>query len=344
MNTLLGDSMIIARSLSWPVLFIASALAITACNEVPLSYGDANSIIAVMSTEAWAEVQDDVYSALEPTVITVRAEKTFTVTYQEPGAAYWENLRRFRQMVVVGSRDDHWVQEVLEDAREPITENGIHQVYDVWSRGQTITLILMDQEWDRADLLPYLPRVNELLDGQFRRYAQNRMYMSGTDSALADTLSLRAGFSMMLPMVYRWQTRDSVYIFRNDNPDPSELIRQIGLTWITPASDELRQDRVVAWRNEMAEAHYTEPQLVVLEGLVERRVDLNGIPSYEFQSQWRNPPDRGWPAGGPLITRVVTCDSQDRTYLLDAWLYAPGKEKYEYMIQLETLLNTFKCL
>ena len=118
--------MIMARSLSWPILFIGSALAITACNEVPLSYGDANSIIAVMSTEAWAGVQDDVYSALEPTVTTVRAEKTFTDTYQEPGAAYWENLRRFRQMVVVGSRDDYWVQEVLEDAREPITENGAH--------------------------------------------------------------------------------------------------------------------------------------------------------------------------------------------------------------------------
>ena len=96
--------MIMARSLSRPIFVIASALAITACNEVPLSYGDANSIIAVMSTEAWAEVQDDVYSALEPTVTTVRAEKTFTVTYQEPGAAYWGNLRRFRQMVVVGSR------------------------------------------------------------------------------------------------------------------------------------------------------------------------------------------------------------------------------------------------
>lgn len=328
---------------SRPALVIVSALAITACTEVPLSWGDANSIIAVMSTEAWAEMQDDVYTVLEPTVTTVRAEKTFTVTYQEPGAEYWENLRRFRQMLVIGSRDDYWVQEVLDEAREPITENGMHQVYDVWSRGQTITLILMDQEWDRADLLPYLSEVNGLLDGQFRRYAQNRMYMSGTDSALADTLALQAGFSLMLPTVYRWQTRDSVYIFRNDNPDPSELIRQIGVTWITPAADELGQDRVVTWRNEMAEAHYTEPQVVVLEGLAERLVDLNGIPAYEFQSQWRNPPDRGWPAGGPLITRVVTCDAQNRTYLLDAWLYAPGKEKYEYMIQLETLLDTFTC-
>ena len=34
---------------------------------------------------------------------------------------------------------------------------------------------------------------------------------------------------------------------------------------------------------------------------------------------------------------------QDRMYLLDAWLYAPGKEKYEYMIQLQTILGSFRC-
>jgi hypothetical protein len=39
----------------------------------------------------------------------------------------------------------------------------------------------------------------------------------------------------------------------------------------------------------------------------------------------------------------VPCPAQDRLYLLDAWLYAPGKEKYQYMIQLETLLGTFEC-
>ena len=63
----------------------------------------------------------------------------------------------------------------------------------------------------------------------------------------------------------------------------------------------------------------------------------------QIQAQWRNPPERGWPAGGPFITRAVTCESQDRTYYVDAWLYAPGKEKYEYMIQLETILDSFRC-
>ena len=41
--------------------------------------------------------------------------------------------------------------------------------------------------------------------------------------------------------------------------------------------------------------------------------------------------------------RAIVCEDQDRMYLLDAWLYAPGKEKYEYMIQLETILDSFSC-
>ncbi len=324
-------------------LALASALASGACNEVPMSYGDANSIIAVMSAERWTDLETTVYDALEPTISTVRDEKTFTVTYQEPYAEFWDRLRRFRQMLVVGSREDPWVQEVLEDAREPITENGIHQVYDVWSRGQTVTLVLLDSGWSDADLAARLPEVNELLDGQYRGYARNRMYISGADSALADTLSTIAGFSMLLPNVYRWQTRDSIYVFRNDNPDPSELIRQISVSWRTPAPGLLTREEVLAWRAEVVAEHYTEPQELVLDNSAEREFDFDGSPAYELQAMWRNPPERSWPAGGPMITRTVTCDGQDRTYLLDAWLYAPGKEKYEYMIQLETLLDTFAC-
>ncbi len=324
------------------IAVFAATLWIAACDEKPLSYGDANSIIAVMSAAQWEAVGDEVYDALEPTITTVRAEKTFTVTYQEPYAEFWDRLRRFRQTLVVGSREDEYVQDVLAEARDEITENGLHQVYDVWSSGQTVTLILLDAGWGPDDLRPYLPEVNGLLDGQYRRYAQNRMYFSGVDSALADTLSLEAGFTMYFPDVYRWEQRDSIYIFRNDNPDPSELIRQVAVTWRTPAPGLLEQDALLDWRTSLV-AEYNEPQDVVLENSGNRAYDFEGTPAYEVQAMWRNPPERGWPAGGPFVTRTVTCDSQDRTYILDAWLYAPGKEKYEYMIQLETLLDTFRC-
>ena len=333
----------ITKRLSTALITLTALVGVTACNERPLAYGDANSIIAVMPMAQWELVDQEVYDGLEPTIVTVREEKTFTVTHQEPYAQFWDRLRRFRQMLVVGSRDEPWVQEVLENAREPITENGIHQIYDVWSSGQTVTLVLLDAGWGPDDLRPWLPRVNELLDGQYRAFARNRMYISGVDTALADTLSLRAGFSMMLPDVYRWQTRDSIYIFRNDNPDPSELIRQISVSWVTPATGLVDLDEILAWRERMVEEHYTEPQQVLLERSAERIFTFEGAEAFELQANWQNPPERNWPAGGPMIVRTVTCDAQDRTYLLDAWLYAPGKEKYEYMIQLETLLDSFRC-
>ena len=333
----------ISKRLLPAVVLLLAALSLTACNEVPMAYGDANSVIAVMSAEKWEEVSDSVYDELERTITTVRDEKTFTVTYQEPMAQYWDRLRRFRQMLVVGTRSDPWVQEVTESAREPITENGIHQVYDVWSRGQTVTLVLLDGGWGTAELDPYLDDVAELLNGQFRRYAQNRMYFSGVDTALADTLSMQAGFSMEFPQVYRWEVRDSIYLFRNDNPDPAELIRQVAVTWRTPAVDALERDEALEWRRETVELEYNEPQMVVIDDAEERRFEFRGHDAYELRAQWQNPPEEDWPAGGPMITRTVVCDGQDRTYLLDAWLYAPGKEKYEYMIQLETLLDSFRC-
>jgi len=169
------------------------------------------------------------------------------------------------------------------------------------------------------------------------------MYFSGVDSALADTLEAEGGFVMYLPDVYDWRRRDSVFVFRNDNPDPSELIRQVSVSWLTPAPARLDTEAALAWRTRIADENYSEPQEVVLDALDERSFDFEGHDALELRAQWRNPPDRGWPAAGPLITRTVTCDNQDRTYLLDAWLYAPGKEKYEYMIQLETLLDTFRC-
>lgn len=321
---------------------LGGLLLATGCNEKPLSFGDANSIIVMMPAEQWGEVEGEVYAALERRVQTVRDEKTFTVTYQEPYAEFYSRLRRFSQAFVVGTREDEFVQDVLEEAREPITENGLHQIYDVWAVGQTVTLILLDAGWGSADLAPHLANVNEMLDEQYRAYARNRMYFSGVDSALADTLSLEAGFAMYFPDVYRWERRDSIFIFRNDNPDPAELIRQVTVTWRTPAPGLLDRDQLLEWRTELV-AEYSEPQDLVLDGSLERSFTFMGAPAYEIQAQWRNPPERGWPAGGPLYTRTVTCDNQDRTYILDAWLYAPGKEKYEYMIQLETLLDDFRC-
>lgn len=330
------------RKTALPLLAALAVLGTAACESTPLAYGDPNSIIAVMEPELWEEVQDDVYDALEPTIQTVRDEKTFTVTYQEPGGEYWGNLRRFRQMLLVGSGDEEWMQEALAEARDSVAGPGLYRAYDVWSRGQQVTMVLAPEGEEAEALRSHLGEINRTLDEQYRQWARNRMFLTGADTALADTLQREAGFRLVVPEVYRWIQRDSLYVFRNDNPDPSELIRQIAITWESPIPPDMQPEGLLEWRREILET-LEEPQVANLEDVAAGPFDYQGQQAYEIQAVWENAPEQNWPAAGPFILRSVICPQQNRMYLLDAWLYAPGKEKYEYMIQLETILDSFRC-
>jgi Domain of unknown function (DUF4837) len=320
----------------------ALAVAAAGCGGTALAYGDANSIVAAMSPDLWSRASDDIYGALEPTIHTVRNEKTFTVTYQDPTQALWGNLRRFRQILLVGTGEEPWMKDAVSQARTPVTGPGLYKAYDVWARGQQITMVILSSPDSLDQLRVHLAEVNKALDDQYREWAKSRMYMSGTDTALADTLMRTAHFSLTLPAVYRYTRSDSTWTFRNDNPDPSELIRQVAVTWRTPIPVDFGRDDVLSWRAQLAST-YTDRQVVDLSDAEEAPFQYQGHPAYGIQAVWKNAPDLKWPAAGPFITRTVTCPQQDRMYLLDAWLYAPGKEKYEYMIQLQTIVDSFRC-
>ena len=320
------------------------AVSVGACGDAfsSLAYGDFNSIIAVMEPSLWEQVGDDMYEALEPTILTVREEKTFTVTYQDPSQEEWSNLRRFRQMLLVGTGDEPWMLEALAKARDPVEGPGLYHAFDIWAKGQQATIIIVTPDDAAGQVRRHLSEINATLDEQFRGYARNRMFMSGVDSALADTLMAQARFQVMVPDVYRWSSRDSTYIFRNDNPDPAELIRQITVTWKAPIPPDMDGEGILEWRADVA-ASSSEPQDVDLAMVDAGPFEFRGRQAYQIQALWTNPPELNWPAAGPFITRAVICPEQNRMYLVDAWLYAPGKEKYEYMIQLQTILDSFRC-
>jgi hypothetical protein len=171
------------------------------------------------------------------------------------------------------------------------------------------------------------------------------MFVSGRDSTLADSLQRSAGFALLLPKVYQWGVEDSLYVFRNDNPDPAELIRQFGVTWRTPMPPEVPSaDSLMDWKEQVSWDSYAYPQVVDRESLRSRSLASGQMRVTEYRGNWSNPPGEDeWPAAGLFILWAVECPSQDRLYLIDAWLYAPGKEKWEYMLQLETILGSFTC-
>jgi len=329
----------------WAVL---PFLAVTAaCDSQTGAWGDENSIVAAVDSTLWAEIGEVVVDGLEPTVFTVTDEKRFTVTHQDPADEFWNNLRRFRQMLVIGTEDQPHVADALAKVRgrDSFSAPEIVQAQNVWARNQNVTVLLLSESGGLSEVMGLLDELAAQYDRQFVQTVQQRMFLTGADTALADTLMTQFGFSVTVPNVYFWDQRDSVIILRNDNPDPAELIRQIAVTWRTPIPDPeiFQADSILGWRTQLAAEHYSYPQLNNLDRVQGGPGMLDGRQVYEIQATWQNPPDSGWPAGGPFILRAIVCPEQDRMYLVDSWLYAPGKEKYEFMIQLQTILDSFRC-
>ena len=319
------------------------AAVVAGCGESPRAWGEVNSVIVAASEEQWAAISEMVESALEARFLTVRDEKTFRVTHQVPEGREWDLLRRFRQLLLVGTPESPWMLEALAlTDREGFNPPEILQVGDVWARGQNVTILLLPSEGaDGAEEL--MDPLHELLDGQYRQWVRSQQFQSGIDSLLADTLWNEVGFTMLLPEVYHRRTVDSVYIFRNHNPNPTELIRQIAVTWRSPIPEELSQEELLAWRTSLTDRYYIYPQVIGMDLAQTRRLQMGDVILEEFRAVWANPPEDAFPAGGPLIVWSIPCPAQNRHYLIDAWLYAPGKDKYRYVLQLENILNTFRC-
>ncbi|MFB6368363.1 MAG: DUF4837 family protein [Gemmatimonadota bacterium] len=315
---------------------------VAACDD-PQAYGQANSLILRAPDSLWAQLEDTTYAALERTIRTVREEHQFRVTHVSPGSDDWQDLRRFHQVVIFGTPDDPMMQRVLEAAGRPDAEPpAVVQAQDMWARGQLVTGVLLEPGNEAETWKAQLDEIHRSIDQQYRDYVFRRMYVSGVDTTLMDSLRAEYGFTVRVPNVYTVQRfpEENMVIFRNDNPDPSELIRSLTVAW-RPRLDSLVPDTAFAWRSRIDTTYYNVPQLLHRDTATRpRRFTHNQQrPALEVQGTWEDQSD--FPAAGPFVARLIQCP--ERTFFLDAWLYAPGKDKYQYMLQLQRLMDSFRC-
>ena len=327
-------------------IFLLATVAVLAACELPRAHGDATAVIVASDGEFWFDAEDAFRDQMEPTVQTVRDERPFRLTHVDPAQEEaWTQLQRFRQVAVLGPRGYRWVDEALDRAGGAVPEApALVVARDVWARGQQVWVLLLPDD-DPAGAVPELAaEVRERMEREFEAYARQRMFVSGRDTILADSLASNVGFGLDFPRVYRYTVHsDTVFRFRNDNPSPSELIREVAVSWIEPMPEEdPTREELEQWRLDLTRTHYVNPQDLDTTVVTFEAIEVNGAAGVEYQSAWVSRPD-AWPSGGPFIVRALRCPDQDRMYLMDAWVYAPGREKYEYVIQLRTILDSFRC-
>ncbi len=319
---------------------LLASLALAACG-LPTSVGNNTRIMVAVPGEVWNEIGPAISAALEPTSFTVRDERIFDVAHVDPRGEDWVDFRKLRQVLAIGEASDPWMVRALDRVEGAIpSAPAVLQAENVWARPQRVTIVLLPSDAPPRLATAQLPEVGELYLRQLEAYARGRMFVSGEHEGLADSLAAAAGFSMRVPFVYRVREPEAgLFVFRNDQPDPADLIRQITVVRRPAAEVPLTPEAAHSWRSEVV-ARTTSPPHVSGPIHSARRLRLRDGPAVEVQSTWSNPPGQ-WPAAGPVITRLTVCG--EYAYLVDGWVYAPGRAKYEYMVQIETLLNSFRC-
>ncbi|TFG61807.1 MAG: DUF4837 family protein [Gemmatimonadales bacterium] len=318
-------------------------LVITACAKPP-AFGEANSLIVVGNEALWQELEAETYQQLERTVFTTREENTFNVTFVAPGGSELDELLMWKQVLVFGVQGDPLIEAIAAKARTTPEAGAIQQARDVWARGQVATAIVLEGGREADSWRSALPEVAALIDDQYRSFALTRMFVSGEDTLLSRTLAERYGVQLRAPNIYHGEIGDDGLVrLRNDNPRPSERIRSILIERVEIDADEapLDPDAIFAWREGIDSLMYIVSQGFERAPVEPRYLDLGGANAIEVRGVWQ---DEGtFPAGGPFIARAVRCP--DATWFFDAWLYSPNPRasKYEFLLQLEEILDSFRC-
>lgn len=319
---------------------ILASAALLACDlaNSRRAFGEVNTIVVVAADSLWAEVGDSVRQSLERRVFTTRSERTLRIEHISPLDAGWSRLRRFVQVLAIGVADDGWIAPILD--APPTRLPAIAQRDNVWAQGQSVTALVVPADGAAAGVLALADSLGRRYDASFRAYATAHMFASGRASALRDSLLANAGFGITLPRVYHAVARsDTVRIFRSESQAGGILFRTIA---ITSRADAAVPDAVqlLAWRDRLAAEYYTNPAHLTRRDTM--LLDTLAGGALEVQGVWRSA-DASYPEAGLFVTRAVPCAAQDRLYLLDAWLLAPGRAKYQYLIQFRTIFDSFEC-
>ncbi|HKY59607.1 MAG TPA: DUF4837 family protein, partial [Gemmatimonadota bacterium] len=307
--------------------------------------------VAVVDPALRERVEPALRTSLEREVETTRMEPVFEVTFTTPDGI--GEFRKWKRLLIVEpGGDDAVLLSALVDT--PLEGPVSTVVHDEWARDQTIYVLAAPTAEATAELvLSSADSLYDVIHDEFVAYHVARMWASAPDSALAERLAEELGFALLLPNVYRSAGASAPAdsrVWYNEDPR-----RVVSVHWL-PRPADLTADTVLAIRRDWGRRLFPAdsilgdlqappdtaagpdslaapvPEIRALE------TRLGGAPAIRLQGVWGSPSDVGV---GLFVTYGVICG--DRLVLLDGNLYAPDRNKYPYVVQLDRIFETFRC-
>ena len=288
--------------------------------------------IAVV-TGWWGAVEPEVRAILQREMLTPQPEPEFTLHVFSPDQ--FRGYSMFRTLLVIGTTQDTLVAALLGARADslPGGEYGLFRVPNPWAQNQELVIFAV-----RTDslLVPGLRAYTARLRATFReiavRHVERAVYMRGRDAAAERALARAHSFTIQVPKDWFLKQEHSaerfVYLFGH-YPD-----RGVFVHW-EDAPRALAADSLVALRDRLTAAFYrgdvVEPGYTAAD-----TAEFLSAPAVRLQGIWQNEKET---TGGPFVS--YSFNHEGRFFMVDGYVYNPGKKKLGALLEVEAVIRTF---
>ena len=323
----------------------------------PLAFGDVNRVVVVADDELLAGPVGDslryYYEQAYP--LMPQPEPLYDLRFMTPeqlmSRAPQRELRAYVVLADLTAEDSPTTQLVAADVGEErllaARENpnkGSRIVGDRWARDQTVIYLFAEGHDELADLVARsFPAASRRLAEGDRPKLEANVYQAGRSRFVADSVRALTGLALDLPSDYRLARADEDLVWLRR--DLGEVIQNLIVSSVPyTGTEQVSADSAVAYRNRLGRAAVrsnTVGSYMTTNDrdlpLVTEATEIGGRYALEVRGVWEMTDDF---MGGPFFTYLLPDPEAGRLYVLDAFAYAPGKGKRNYMQQLELIARS----
>jgi len=326
------------------IVFLCSTLLFVGCKNRQITAGGQRDTIVVLSeNNNWLKTKDALTDALGRDVFTPNRETVYELVHGLP-----ENLSSYiygKNILIIGYLDtsseaSNLISTLLTaDAQQLVREgkNFIFEKENPWAFGQYLLIISSP---GKPELNTIIEQSKNTIFDNFEKASYERakwlIYSAGRDEKKEKKISKLFNFSLELPVGFLWIGEDSIKTF-------VKLVRKypfrlISFGWKEKMIDSISYDKACRMRDSIGLLYLDNDKIerTMTKG---KMVDFLGRNVYKLDGIWENDENV---MGGPFRTYFFNDTLQNRSYIIDIHIFAPGKKKWFYLKELEGVVSTFK--
>lgn len=325
-----------------------SSLLAVSCTEIkvqkPRAFGREKEILVICNDTTWAAIEEQLRLKVEVEFQAVRREKIFELAHANQQDV--DYFKEWDKIILIESLERKiLLPDVVDEATLKKVAESREGLYftkpDIWARGQSVVGLAAAAEADLPRVVAlYGDRIYQGFLKILEQEEDEKMYLSGINQALADSLLRACGFSLVLPKVYQHALLDTMpagqMLFLHQDPVRGIFIARQD----NPAPLDLSAERLAAERDSLLAVHVYPGMYTLPERIDTSTVVAGGLSRIRVYGVWEN---RQEISGGVFVQQIIDLPDRNVRYIIDCLLFCPDgrKNKYRYIYQFDHIMDTF---